>query len=339
MKKINANYTAQSNNKFPLDCETLEYIQNNRQMVEILGSIAGDKTILYGCTPNSAGTTRTEGYVFLRTKDFPTGEVLYFEGGAVQNGMYLHKTAISVTADADPYPNAYEERMLLPGLGTEQYSWSDFVALDERTNRALKTKIDALESKIASLQPSPVGSIVMWPGNNIPTNWKKCDGSTLSISEYQELFDWIGHTYDGWSSGNQFKIPNMQGCFVAGLGANNYNKLGATGGANSVALSESQMPKHNHNTGTTNDGNKYPILTTSSDGKHTHNIPTGSSTTGVAGGAQKGKNEYAPFPSSEEPSHSHTVRINPAGGDSNGNTVAHENRPPFIVMNYIIKVK
>jgi len=334
IKKINANYTAQSNNKFPLDCETLEYIQDNRQMVEILGNIAGDKTILYGCTPNSAGTTRSDGYVFLKTTDFPAGEVLYFGGGAVQNGMYLHKTAISVTADADPYPNAYEERMLMPGLGTEQYSWDDFVALDERTNRALKTKIDALESKIASLQPSPVGSIVMWPGNDIPMNWKKCDGSTLSISEYQELFDWIGHTYDGWSSGNQFKIPNMQGCFVAGFGANNYNKLGDKGGANSVALTESQMPKHNHDKDKSNVDKDVQI----GGGSHLHSIELNDKNYGDGHKrpdyTETDSNIYSDLYVKGDGSHTHTVQFKARGGGE-----AHENRPPFIVMNYIIKVK
>lgn len=328
MTKINGNYTSQPNNNFPLDCETLEYIQNNRQMVEILGNIAGDKVILYGCAVS--GSNRAPGYVFLKTKDFPTGEVLYFEGGSTTNGMYLESTAIAVTANAEPYPNAYTQRVLKPGIGSENYAWGDFVSLSDKSNRQLLTEINSLKAQIASLQPSPVGSIVMWPSNTIPTGWRLCDGSSLPRAEYQELFAVLQTTY-GYNDSSSFKLPDMRGLYVAGKGANSYNALNQKGGANTVALSVDQMPKHNHDTSTsTSDGN----VTTNDPGNHTHQVPTGSSTTGTAGGAQKAKNEYGPFTSGGGGAHTHTVSLK-----ARGNGDAHENRPPYIVLNYIIKVK
>lgn len=341
MKKTNGNYTTQSQNNFPLDCETLKYIQDNRQMVEMLGNIAGDKVILYGCTLNSAKTSRTDGYVFVKTTDFPEGEVLYFEGGSIANGMHLNIQNISVTANAEPYPAAYTERSLVPGLGTEHFNWSDFVELSDKTNRALMEEVNSLKTQIAGLTPAPIGSIQMWPSDTLPTGYHLCDGSSLNISDYPELYKVLGTTYGG--SGTSFKLPNIQGSFVAGKGANDYNTLGATGGANKVALGVSEMPKHNHNSSSsTSDGEisisggehahkgayksyqdkgnrdyGYPYITQSSD-NGTHDVPWNVDSTGE---------------------HSHKVKLYARGGGNNGATVAHENRPPFIVLNYIIKVK
>ena len=100
MNKIIGNFLASQNNgSFPLDCETLDYLQTNRAMAEMLGAIAGDKIILSGC--EASGSTRSAGYVFLKTTDYPKGEVLYFEGGAGAN-LCVSKQSIGVTASATP---------------------------------------------------------------------------------------------------------------------------------------------------------------------------------------------------------------------------------------------
>ena len=360
MKKTNGNYTTQSQSNFPLDCETLKYIQDNRQMVEILGNIAGDKVILYGCTLNSAKTSRTDGYVFVKTTDFPEGEVLYFEGGSIANGMHLNIQNISVTANAEPYPAAYTERSLVPGLGTEHFNWSDFVELSDKTNRALMEEVNSLKTQIAGLTPAPIGSIQMWPSDTLPTGYHLCDGSSLNISDYPELYKVLGTTYGG--SGTSFKLPNIQGSFVAGKGANDYNTLGATGGANKVALGVSEMPKHNHDSATSTSDKE---VSTSIEGKHSHNVNWGTyngsgdgyygARTGGAsnfphyvdnscahndtwyGEGKSTENDYGFVAKDGE--HSHSFDMYARGGGNNGATVAHENRPPFIVLNYIIKVK
>ena len=341
MKKTNGNYTTQSQNNFPLDCETLKYIQDNRQMVEILGNIAGDKVILYGCTLNSAKTSRTDGYVFVKTTDFPEGEVLYFEGGSIANGMHLNIQNISVTANAEPYPAAYTERSLVPGLGTEHFNWSDFVELSDKTNRALMEEVNSLKTQIAGLTPAPIGSIQMWPSDTLPTGYHLCDGSSLNISDYPELYKVLGTTYGG--SGTSFKLPNIQGSFVAGKGANDYNTLGATGGANKVALGISEMPKHNHNSSSSTSDGEISI----SGGEHAHKgayksfQDKGNRDYGYPYITQSGDNgtHDVPWNVGSTGEHSHKVKLYARGGGNNGATVAHENRPPFIVLNYIIKVK
>ena len=334
MKKTNGNYTTQSQNNFPLDCETLKYIQDNRQMVEILGNIAGDKVILYGCTLNAAKTSRTDGYVFVKTIDFPEGEVLYFEGGTIASGMHLNIQNISVTANAEPYPAAYTERSLVPGLGTEHFNWSDFVELSDKTNRALMEEVNSLKTQIAGLTPAPIGSIQMWPSDTLPTGYHLCDGSSLNISDYPELYKVLGTTYGG--SGTSFKLPNIQGSFVAGKGANDYNTLGATGGANKVALGISEMPKHNHNTSSSVSNGEITI----SGGNHNHTY-TSPVEDDTKVGTYDGNNvrDYSSKNTGGSGEHNHKFTLYARGGDSNGSTVPHENRPPYIVLNYIIKVK
>ena len=334
MEKILGNYTSQQYENFPLDCETLDYLQNNQHLAEMIGAIAGNKIILSGCVVS--GQTRTPGYVFLKTTDFPQGEVLYFEGDDSSNTFaYLAKSAIAVVANADPYPNAYTKRTLKPGRGTEQYDWADFAYLTGKTNRELRTEVESLQEQVASLQPAPVGSIMIWPSSTIPSGWALCDGSSYSRSEYAQLFTVLGTTY-GSNDESSFKIPDMQGLFVAGKGANGYNSLNQKGGQNTVALDVQEMPKHNHDTTTSvSDAS----VTTTSAGAHSHNIPTGPDTTSVATGAQKAGSSYAPFDSGSAGEHTHAIELKARGGLANGSTKAHENRPPYIVMNYIIKLK
>lgn len=324
MEKILGNFLAQQNNDFPLDCETLDYLQKNIHMAEMLGAIAGDKIILSGC--GISGSSRAAGYVFLKTTDFPQGEVLHFEGGdAAHTTMYLDKTAISVTANADPYPNAYTQRTLKAGLGSEQYNWSDFAGLSDKTNRQLLAEIQTLQAQIATLQPAPAGSIMMWPSNTIPEGWHLCDGSSMSRSQYAALFAVLGTTY-GNNDSSSFKLPDMRGLYVAGRGANNYNSLNQKGGANSVALTVDEMPKHNHSGSTEGSGSHSHTLSVyEKNGEH----PLFGST---SDSATISRSATAKTTSSAD-NHTHTVSISDTGGNA-----AHENRPPYIVLNYIIKL-
>ena len=85
MKQTQGRFLLQPNRDFPADCEMLDYIQTNAHIVSIIGNLAGDKAVLLGCEPLNE-TQRGEGYVFLRTKDHPEGEVLFWEGGSTSGG-------------------------------------------------------------------------------------------------------------------------------------------------------------------------------------------------------------------------------------------------------------
>lgn len=53
-----------------------------------------------------------------------------------------------------------------------------------------------------------IGEIRMFAGSFVPTGWLKCDGSTLTISEYQDLYEVVGKTYGGDGS-TTFGLPNL----------------------------------------------------------------------------------------------------------------------------------
>lgn len=325
MNKILGNYMGQPHPNFPLDCETLQYIQDNAAISELIGNIAGDRVILSGCAVN--GSNAAEGYIFLRTQDFPNGEVLRFEGGNIVNGIYLEKTSVSVSANGDSYPNAYTQRILKAGIGgsgSQQFQWSAFAPLTGKTNRELADAVACLQVQIASLQPAPVGAVLIWPSNNIPAAYHLCDGSSLSSDDYPELYAVLGHTYGG--SGNQFNLPDMRGRYIAGKGANGYNTLHQptnNDGVNTVVLNISQVPKHRH------------IYSTDER-------PEADRT--YAGMGLVERQDYG----SDGTGYGARLYTSYAGGaygedgnrtSASGDTMAHENRPPFIIMNYIIKIQ
>jgi microcystin-dependent protein len=92
--------------------------------------------------------------------------------------------------------------------------------------------------------------------------WLKCDGRSLSRTEYPDLFNVIGTTF-GANDSNTFKLPDLRGrvmgCVGQGGGLTN-RALGAVVGAETHTLTTNEIPSHSH-TGTTD-----------SSGAHTHTI-------------------------------------------------------------------
>ncbi len=90
----------------------------------------------------------------------------------------------------------------------------------------------------------PIGSITAFAGeintSNTPENnitpleelgWLVCDGRTLETSLHPQLFAVLGYLYGG--SGNHFKIPDLRGMFLRGVGedpASNESRTKASGG-------------------------------------------------------------------------------------------------------------
>lgn len=151
-------------------------------------------------------------------------------------------------------------------------------------------------------QSTPVGGIIMWSGaiDAIPSGWNLCDGSNGT--------------------------PNLSGRFVVGYNANkeDYNAIGNTGGADEVTLSVDQLPAHNH------DG-------TVSIAAHKHQLPkTVYSKDGGSGddntfsnNDNTGKTDVTE--TSEVAGYEATLSTN-----NKGSGTAHENRPSYFTLAYII---
>jgi microcystin-dependent protein len=152
----------------------------------------------------------------------------------------------------------------------------------------------------------PSGSILIWSGllTSIPAGWALCDGGTNPDGSIR---------------------PDLRDRFVVGAGGSYARN--SQGGVNSVSLLPSQMPSHSHGIST--------------DGDHSHNIAAQwggddnnhSNLIALAAG-DKGMfdlDRNFTFTSGSSGSHSHTI-------SNSGGGLAHENRPPYWALAYIMKL-
>ena len=147
----------------------------------------------------------------------------------------------------------------------------------------------------------PPGAIIMWSGsiNNIPVGWALCDGRNGT--------------------------PDLRDRFIVGAGGS-YN-VGDTGGADAVTLDADQMPRHRHGAGT---------LTTNTAGLHNHEYVRLQRGFDFAAGdvfSPRALTETSVTANAGD--HSHTI----LGYTSyTGNGQAHENRPPYYALCFIMKL-
>src|SRR5262245_15914919 len=102
-----------------------------------------------------------------------------------------------------------------------------------------------------------VGEIRMFAGNFAPVGWMFCEGQLLPVSEYETLFQLIGTTYGG-DGQSTFALPDLQSRVPIhqGSGGGSSYQLGEAAGVESVTLTMSQIPIHNHSVATaTSPGN------------------------------------------------------------------------------------
>jgi microcystin-dependent protein len=88
-----------------------------------------------------------------------------------------------------------------------------------------------------------VGEIRMFAGNFAPSGWLFCEGQLLAISDYVALFQLIGTTYGG-DGQSTFALPDLRGRIPVHQG--NGFTLAETGGAETVTLTQQQIPGHTH---------------------------------------------------------------------------------------------
>ena len=327
MERVIGNYTSQENRTFPLDCETLEAIQENIDMLAALGNMVGDKTILDGCTEKAAGG-RNEGYVFLKTTAYPLGEVLHFPGSNTDSD-YLHIAASNgnVTQGTVTYTGAYTTRQVVQGTGDEQWAWEELnTPVDiEAIATSLRAEMETLAEEVARIKPVPLGVVEMYSGSSIPDNYGVCDGQALSQELYPELYQVIGTRFNksGTASG-MFCLPDLRGRFIVGQGSEeDYNTVGNIGGEKSHTLSVAEMPSHNH------------------DMRHTHNYyDIFYSEYGGVVETDKGiGSAYSDYDNSGHQMLRTTISQSANETGVAGGGAAHENRPPYFVLFYIMRLK
>ncbi|QNA82827.1 phage tail protein [Sphingomonas sp. So64.6b] len=93
-----------------------------------------------------------------------------------------------------------------------------------------------------------LGEIRLFGGYFAPANWHLCDGSLLSIADYDTLFSLLGTTYGG-DGQTTFALPDLRGRFPIGQGQGaglSPHFVGEMAGTEQVTLLQTQMPAHSH---------------------------------------------------------------------------------------------
>lgn len=60
------------------------------------------------------------------------------------------------------------------------------------------------------------GSIMFFARYSPPDGWLACDGSSVSRSDYNELFNYIGTKFGSGDGSSTFHLPNLNGMFIRG---------------------------------------------------------------------------------------------------------------------------
>lgn len=105
--------------------------------------------------------------------------------------------------------------------------------------------LNASESKTSNGEVLPIGTMIPFgSSNNIPANWRICDGSEVSRTAYAELFNVIGTAYGEGDGTTTFNLPNKKGRISVGLDLeqNEFNTIGKKSGSK-------YMQKHSHKLG------------------------------------------------------------------------------------------
>lgn len=172
----------------------------------------------------------------------------------------------------------------------------------------------------------PIGSIIMYGNSAPPAGWHLCDGSAHGSSALQAA---IGSA----------NTPDLRSRFIVGAGSGpglTAYAHGATGGAESVTLTAAQSgaPAHGHSAYS---GGDTP--------DHAHNMTgwreSGAFSSGgeVTAASFAGLNGIAPYglfgTSGATQQHAHPITVNGAGAVNASQ--AHENRPAFYALTFIIK--
>lgn len=93
-----------------------------------------------------------------------------------------------------------------------------------------------------------VGEIILVGFPWAPINYASCDGTLMSIPQFSAMFALLG-TYFGGNGTTNFALPDLRGrvpvCQGQRPGAPAY-QIGTYGGAESIGLTQNQLPAHTH---------------------------------------------------------------------------------------------
>lgn len=170
------------------------------------------------------------------------------------------------------------------------------------------------------------GEIRLFAGNFAPRNWAFCQGQVLDLEQNSALYSVIGSFYGG-DDQKTFNLPDLRGRVAIssgqGPGLSSYS-LGAAGGVEDVYLNVNEIPSHTHSMQSSlnvsvgvveDDGNSQEVAGHALANSPSEEFYSSNSPSGQLAGVQ--------------------VTGSVTAGNTGGN-LSHENRMPFLAVNYII---
>ena len=153
-----------------------------------------------------------------------------------------------------------------------------------------------------------IGQLKLVAFDFAPRGWALCNGQLITINQNQALFSLLGTTYGG-NGINTFALPNLQSRIAISSG--NGFTLGEVAGTESVTLLTTQIPAHTHSlTASTSTSRSKTLLdNTVGNGLSSSDTPYSASTNGS---------------------------MIAAALTSVGGSQPHENRAPYLVLNWMI---
>lgn len=163
-----------------------------------------------------------------------------------------------------------------------------------------------------------IGEIRLLANNYAPVDWLPCDGNTYQIAQYQALASVIGVIYGG-DGRNTFAVPNLQGLVVAapdtqGQTLPYIDSPGQWTGENGIVLTDSDIPSHTH----TISGYTVPAASVINNAQDSVYIAR-----------SVGQFDFSNAPANVQMAEN-------VLGPGAGTYAAHENRQPFLALNYYI---
>lgn len=161
-----------------------------------------------------------------------------------------------------------------------------------------------------------------------PQEWAYCNGQTMPVNQNPALYSILG-VYYGGTAGQSFMLPNFQGRVPLGVKPSTTTPVGAKSGSETVAVNG--VPVHSHTL------NARTIAVTTATIGNLASVPTGTSwlsqcwsKTGTAI-----ESVAAASLASSADTTLAGVAIGPTGSAS---VQAHENRQPYLAMNFCISL-
>jgi microcystin-dependent protein len=174
-----------------------------------------------------------------------------------------------------------------------------------------------------------IGELKMVSFNYAPRGWAFCNGQLLAIQQNQALFSLLGTQYGGNGTTN-FALPDLRSRaplgYGQGPGLSNY-VIGQVGGTETVTLLSTQIPQHTH------------ILAGDTTVAATSNaaVPAAGNSLGAGIGIPPtgdpfALNIYGTAGGATAPQAAATI-------GNFGGSQGHENRQPYLVLNWIIALQ